>query len=64
MYPAASLNARALFVRTATIDSARAAVALVVTFVGGVKVADAFDVDDCEAECAMTGVVVEENARP
>ncbi len=50
--------------RTATIDSARAATALVVTFVAGVNVADAFDVDDCEAKCATAGVVVEENARP
>ena len=53
-----------MFARTAIIDSARAAIAFVVMFVDGVNVADAFAFDDRAAVCAITGVVVEEKARP
>ena len=45
-------------------DSARAAVALVVMFVGGLNVVAAAALDDCTAVCAITGVDVEENACP
>jgi len=46
VYPAALDNDNGLFARTATIEIARAAVAVVVTFAGGVNVADAVPLDD------------------
>ena len=62
VYPTAFDNESGLFARTATMDSARAAVALAVMFVGGVNVVEAAALDDCTAVCAITGVDVDENA--
>ena len=64
VYPAALDNESGLFARTAAMDSARAAVALVVMFVGCVNVVEAAALDDCTAVCAITGVDVDENACP